>query len=251
MRLNDVPFTASQTLDGLFEYLAVPIGFNNAPATLNRIVQAIFEDMRHFVATYSDDVFVFERCKENLLYLKLAKSTLCSEGIPCLGDFVGRHGVRIGPNKVRVIRNWLQPQTAKELQSILGTTIKNKDKISLTWSPESCKAFEQLNKHLVKHQYWRYQILINRSSYARTRHVQEPTSKRNEVEQPIAFCGRKLNSAELKYPIHEQEMLAIIHCLKIWRVYLVDGGCPVKTDHHSLERVLTQKTIHRRYLSMV
>lgn len=55
-----------------------------------------------------------------------------------------------------------------------------------------------------------------------------------------------MNAAELNYPTHEQEMLAIIHCIKIWRVYLLDGGCTIETDHRSLERVLTQKSINRR-----
>ncbi|OWZ19943.1 hypothetical protein PHMEG_0005719 [Phytophthora megakarya] len=41
-------------------------------------------------------------------------------------------------------------------------------------------------------------------------------------------------------------MLAIIHCLNRWRVYLIDGGCTVETDHRSLEKMLTQTSINRR-----
>jgi len=33
--------------------------------------------------------------------------------------------------------------------------------------------------------------------------------------QAIAFESRKLSPAELNYPIHEKELLAIIHALKI------------------------------------
>ncbi|POM78480.1 Retrovirus Polyprotein [Phytophthora palmivora] len=292
MRLKDIPFTAFQTPDGLFEYLAVPMGLSNAPATFNRIVQGIFEDMREFVATYFDDLYVFtkettiethlvavrrvfERCRDKKLFLKLSKSTLCAEEIPCLGDLGGRQGV-LDPDKVRVIRNWPQPRTAKELQSFLGTTvyvqrfcknyseisaplfnmIKQKEHRKLVWSTASTKAFEELKTALTE-----TPVLalpdFNKAFYLRTDasryavggvlyQMSTNVPGEKEAEQPIAFCGRKMKAAELNYPTHEQEMLAIIHCLNIWRVYLVDGGGTVETDHHSLERVLTQKTINRR-----
>ncbi|KAF4034842.1 Reverse transcriptase (RNA-dependent DNA polymerase) [Phytophthora infestans] len=61
MRTKDIPFTAFQTPDGLFEYIAVPMGLSNAPATFNRIVQRIFEGLRDNVATYFDDIYVFTK----------------------------------------------------------------------------------------------------------------------------------------------------------------------------------------------
>jgi len=41
-------------------------------------------------------------------------------------------------------------------------------------------------------------------------------------------------------------LLAIIHALRIWRVYLLDKPFKVETDHKSLETILTQKTTNRR-----
>jgi hypothetical protein len=37
---------------------------------------------------------------------------------------------------------------------------------------------------------------------------------------PIAFYSRKLSLAELNYPIHEWEFLALIAAMKHWRHYL-------------------------------
>ena len=37
---------------------------------------------------------------------------------------------------------------------------------------------------------------------------------------PIAFEGRKLQGAELRYPVHEKELLAIKEALKKWRHYI-------------------------------
>ncbi|CAI7833176.1 unnamed protein product [Closterium sp. NIES-54] len=38
--------------------------------------------------------------------------------------------------------------------------------------------------------------------------------------QPIAYESRKLHPPERNYPIHDREMLAIVHALKVWRCYL-------------------------------
>jgi len=34
-------------------------------------------------------------------------------------------------------------------------------------------------------------------------------------DQPIAFESRKLSSAKLNYPIHEKELLAIVHAIRL------------------------------------
>jgi hypothetical protein len=48
---------------------------------------------------------------------------------------------------------------------------------------------------------------------------------------PIAYESRKLNEAEQKYSAHEKEMLAIIHCLLVLKVYLLGTKFVVRTDN--------------------
>ena len=64
--------------------------------------------------------------------------------------------------------------------------------------------------------------------------------------QPIAFLSKKLNPAEKKYPVHEQELLAIILALKEWRHYLHGTKFTVVTDHHSLRWLKTQPSLSQR-----
>lgn len=48
---------------------------------------------------------------------------------------------------------------------------------------------------------------------------------------PIAYESRKLNSAERRYTISKKEMLAVAHCLRAWRQYLLGSRFVVRTDN--------------------
>ncbi|OWY90625.1 polyprotein, partial [Phytophthora megakarya] len=97
------------------------MGLACSPSAFNRMIQRVFSDQRSFCPAYFDDLFVFtkipslkghleafdkvlKRCEEQQLYIKLEKGTFCASEIPCLGDFFGRNGIRMDPDKSRVIR---------------------------------------------------------------------------------------------------------------------------------------------------
>lgn len=137
MRDSDIKYSAFQTADGSFEYLVIPMGLSNAPATFNDGIRKLLKDMADFCLSYFDDIYVFTRghdldshlaaldrvltrLEENKFYVKLSKCVFCSAEIPCLGDYIGRDGVRIDPKKVAVLRDWPRPKTKGELQSFWG-----------------------------------------------------------------------------------------------------------------------------------
>ena len=64
--------------------------------------------------------------------------------------------------------------------------------------------------------------------------------------QPIAYLSKKMVDAETRYPVHEQELLAIIYALKKWRHYLSGKKFTVMTDHRSLESFKTQPNLSGR-----
>ena len=49
--------------------------------------------------------------------------------------------------------------------------------------------------------------------------------------RPIAFEGKRLIEAEQKYTTGEQELLAVVHALQLWRCYLDGVEFTVVTDH--------------------
>ena len=64
---------------------------------------------------------------------------------------------------------------------------------------------------------------------------------------PVAFDGRKLRGAELNYPVHEKELLAIKYALRTWSPYLYNGyRTEVVTDHESLKYMNTTRTPSKR-----
>ena len=65
-------------------------------------------------------------------------------------------------------------------------------------------------------------------------------------EQLIAYESRKLSPAEQNYPVHEKELLAIVHAIKLWRIYLESQKFTIITNNASLEYIKSQLSLFRR-----
>ncbi|KAG6610909.1 reverse transcriptase [Phytophthora cinnamomi] len=142
MRESDIPLTAVSTPSGmLWEWLVMPQGLKNAPATFNRCVTHLLRSVRVFAPSYFDDLFIHSRAvdgktdvemhrvhlrkllelmRKHKLYANLKKCIFGESEIPVLGCLVGKNGVRPDPEKVRVINEWSTPSSVKELRQFLG-----------------------------------------------------------------------------------------------------------------------------------
>ena len=67
-----------------------------------------------------------------------------------------------------------------------------------------------------------------------------------ETARPIAYNSRAFKGAELNYPVHEKELLAIVHALAKWQTDLLGHTFEVWTDHRTLEHFGTQRDLSRR-----
>ncbi|KAF1316552.1 reverse transcriptase, partial [Globisporangium splendens] len=188
MREGDVPLTAVSTPSGmLWEWLVMPQGLKNAPATFNRMVTNVLRPLRTFAPSYFDDIFVHSKAangksdvdvhldhlrqvsqviRENKLYANLKKCMFFAPEIPVLGCFVGKSGVRVDPEKVKAIDDWPVPQNVKQLRQWLGlanylhkytrnyaalvqplTQLLKKD-IEWEWSSDHQAAFAEVKRSL-------------------------------------------------------------------------------------------------------
>ena len=60
---------------------------------------------------------------------------------------------------------------------------------------------------------------------------------------PLAFESRKLKSAEQWYSTHEKEIMAVVHCLGIWKHYLLGAVIYIVTDNVANIYFKTQKKL--------
>ena len=70
----------------------------------------------------------------------------------------------------------------------------------------------------------------------------------------IAYASRQLRWYEEHYPIHDLELVAVVHALKIWRHYQLGNVCHMYTDHKSLKYIFTQSKLNmrqRRWLELI
>jgi len=72
--------------------------------------------------------------------------------------------------------------------------------------------------------------------------------------QPIAFHLKKFTPAEVRYPVYEQELFALVGALQEWRCYLEGGQAIIYTDHQSLQRLMSQPKLNgqqARWLELI
>ncbi len=130
--------TAFRTRYGHYEFLVVPMGLTNAPATfqayINKALQGLVDD---FCIVYLDDILVFSKTKEEHdqhlqqicqrlrdaeLYAKPSKCQFYQQEIEFLGFIISTQGIRMDPERIRTIKEWEShpPRTYRDLQVLLG-----------------------------------------------------------------------------------------------------------------------------------
>ncbi len=250
-------------------------GLTNAPATFCSLMNDMFREwFDDFVVVYIDNILVysnsmeehvehlqkvFQRLRENKLYTKFEK---CEFGVT-EGDFLGhkitQKGLKMDDHKVKAILDWEPPRLVPALRSFLGSTsyyckfIKNftkttthltnllkKSSRTYEWDKVCNEAFETLKGILVKALVLKlfdfdknFDIHFDASDFViRGVLVQDGRS--------MAFESKKLSETERRWPTHEKEMWAVIHCLKTWGHYIGSKDVVVWTENVTLKYFATQ-----------
>ncbi|KAG5716111.1 hypothetical protein E4T56_gene10872 [Termitomyces sp. T112] len=238
------------TCYGLFEYLVMPFGMTNSPATFQYFMNDIFHDMNDvFVIIYLDNILIYSNSPAE----HLEHCSFHTTEVEYLGVIVTPDGVRMDPAKVNTILNWPSPRNVKEVQSFLGFAnfyrrfINNYSGITkplnqLTWKDtpwdwdSKCQSVFLLLKKaftsapVLRHFDPSLPIVLecDTSDYAIAGILSQSNWGGKDL-CPIAFYTRSMIPAELNYNIYDKELLAIVEAFHQWRAYL-KGSAAAKLD---------------------
>ena len=285
IRLSEesIPMTAFRTRYGHFEYLVLPFGLTNAPATFMTVMNEIFKDyLDVFVIIYIDDILVYSKTwKDHLQHVKkileilrkekfFGKLTKCIFGateVEYLGHLISNDGIKVDPDKVTAVTEWPIPRTKQQVQSFLGLVnyyrrfIKDcsllakpltnlTKKVPFEWKQEQTECFEKLKKALTTAPVLRsfdsalpVVVTTDASQFAIGAVLEQ---EEDSKKRPVAFASRTLNAAEQNYAAHERELLAVVDSLRWWRSYLHGKSFTVHSDHYPLRYLETQDSLSPR-----
>jgi hypothetical protein len=253
-------------------------------ATMNRILHGLpfvvvyIDDILIFSRTPEEHLehikAVLQRLADHNLYVKLSKCDFFKPEVSFVGYIVSADGIRPDPRKVEVVQNWPKPKTLYEVKAFLGLASyfrrfiagfsdragpllkitrggasKRQGKvIDITgeWDDKCDAAFQDLRGALTEAPVLalpdfqkRFELISDASVFA-------IGAVLTQEKHAIAYESRKMSEPERRYITTDQELLAIMHALSVWRCYLEGVEFTVITDHNPLVHLKTQSNLNRR-----
>jgi hypothetical protein len=268
--------TTFKTKQGLFEWMVMPFGLCNAPATFMRVMNDV---LRHFlddcVIVYLDDILIFNKSREEhvkhvkqvldvlrkeKLFLKMSKCEFGKTSLIYLGHIVGGGEMKIDPSKVKVILEWPKPNNVTEVRSFLGAA-QYWRKLLLTflqlhavtsvkqvfqWGGKQQKAFDTLKEKIssapvlaLPNLRQPFEIQTDASNYAMGAVLLQHG-------KPIFFHSKTFNGVVINYPTYDKELYALVQSVKKWKHYLLGKETIIHTDHQPLQYLQSQAKLHKQ-----
>ncbi|KAL2252782.1 UNVERIFIED_CONTAM: Transposon Tf2-12 polyprotein [Sesamum indicum] len=221
---GDEAKTIVVTWYGAFEFLVMPFGLTNAPATFSTLMNQVLHGfLDEFVLVYLDDIVIYSR-------------TL-AEHVDHLRQFL----TRLREHELyakRFVKGY--SEIARPLTDLLKKTE------TWNWTPQCQVAFDDLKKAIVTDHVLAlpdmskpFVVETDASDFALGGVLMQDG-------HPVAFESRKLKDVERHYSVHEKELLAIVHCLRLWRHYLLGSHFVVRTDNTAVSHFMSQSKLTSR-----
>lgn len=212
------------------------------------------------------------------LYCSNKKTAMFQTEVQFLGHHISARGIEADKAKVAKILDWPRPKTTTEVRSFLGLvryiavflpklaqhtavltplTTKEADKVFPPWNEQHNTAFSAVKELVVSRECLTtidHENLGNNRVYV-TCDASDigigatlSVGRTWEAARPVAFDSMQLKGAQLNYPVHEKELLAIVSALQKWRVDLLGTPFTVYTDHRTLTCFNSQRDLSRRQM---
>ena len=276
--------TAFITPDGLYEFMRLPFGLNNAPSTFQRLMDRVLARLKwQMCLVYLDDVLVFGKTFEEHqkrlecvlialekagLTLNVSKCIFATNRIFHLGHIIDENGIRPDPEKISALVNF-KVKNVKSLRGFLGLA-----SFYRRFVPEFAAIAHPLHVLLKKNSTWSWKEqqelakteLVNRLvSSPVLAHFDENidvcvqtdaslvglgavlTQDSGDGPRPIAYISRRLTEAESKYHANELECLAIVWALKKLRHYVYGRRFSICTDSSAVRWLWSKKEVNGKF----
>jgi hypothetical protein len=287
MHPDSEDLTTFRTRYGTYKYKVLWEGLTNGPATYQRYMNdVLFDYLDDFCTAYLDDIMIYSsdeleheehvckvllRLREAGLQADICKSEFHVKQTKYLGFIVSTEGIMADPEKISVIDQWQPPRTVKAVQSFLGfcnfyrrfikdygriarplNRLVRKDQV-FVFDQACMNAFQELKNRLVS-----ALLLVHFNPELPLRMETDASDgviagvllqQEGDLQwHPVAFYSKTMIEAELNYPIHDKEMLAIVSGFLHWRVELEGtyDRIEVVSDHKALEYFITTKALTAR-----
>lgn len=261
--------TAFSTPYGHYEFVRMPFGLKNAPATFQRLINYVLRDLINKVCVvYLDDILIFSTsyqehiCNIHKVFEKLRKANLKIQINKCkffaketlyLGHILTPEGVKPNPAKVDTILNLELPKTVKAIKSFLSMTgyyrkfirdyskvaypmiryLKKDVKLNIN-DPNYINAFQKLKKIITEAPVLKYPDFKRPFQLVTDASLNSLGSVLQQNGHPICFASRTLNEHEKNYSTTEKELLAIVWSTNYFRPYLYGVKFEILSDHQPL-----------------
>ena len=199
---------------------------------------------------------VLEISIKNNVRINKDKCQLNKDTIEFLGHVISGEGVSPNPEKIKAICNAPEPKSVLEVQSFVGMVtyysrfIPNCSSIlsslydltkktnKFIWSNKCKDSFIKIKELLVNSNilttFKNDHKLILECDASPTGVGAVLIQVENNVERPIAFASKKLNSAEVNYSQIDREALALVFGVTKFKYYLLGRKFELRTDHKPL-----------------
>ena len=282
---RSVALSAFSTEDGHFEWLVMPFGLKNAPATYQRAIRLILgESAFEYAMNYLDDILIYDsRFADHLSHieqiltklrafnikLRREKCKFASQEAEYLGMVICNDTVRPKESYLEAVSRFPEPQTKKEIQRFLGLC---------NWVREFIHEFTELaaplqamtgkriaNRPLQPAERESFLALKRALLSAPVLTIFDPSkevelhcdasdigigallAQRSATREPqiVAYHSRKLSEQQQKWPTQDKEGYAVVDAIKQFDPYL-SRPFQVFTDHSSLQWLQSKEQLPAR-----
>ena len=136
IRQEDREKTAFTCHTGHYQFVIMPFGLNNAPATYKRCIDFILMGLKGIdCLVYLDDIIcfsvtmeehvkkledIFKRLEKANFKIQPDKCVFGNDTVEYLGHVCTASGIRPDPNKIKAIQQYSVPRNARDVRSFVG-----------------------------------------------------------------------------------------------------------------------------------